>query len=42
VLEIPAPVVAEAFNYSYIVADRHRRDVGAVFTDYVVRRGRPT
>ncbi|WP_052207309.1 hypothetical protein [Sinomonas humi] len=38
VLEMPAPVVAGAFDYSYTVTDRHRRDAGATFTDYVTHR----
>lgn len=38
VLEMPAPVVADAFNYSHSVTNRHRRDAGALFTDYIKNR----
>ena len=38
VLEMPAPVVADALHYSYSVTDRHRRDAGATFTDYITDR----
>jgi hypothetical protein len=38
VLEMPAPVVADALNYSYQVTDRHRRDAGSVFADYIATR----
>lgn len=38
VLEMPAPVVADALHYSYSVTDRHRRDAGATFTDYITNR----
>jgi hypothetical protein len=35
VLEMPAPIVADALDYSYQITDRHRRDAGAAFTDYI-------
>ena len=38
VLEMPAPIVADALNYSYQVTDKHRRDAGATFTDYINHR----
>jgi hypothetical protein len=38
VLEIPAPLVAEAFNYSYQVTEKHRRASGAAFMDYITVR----
>jgi len=39
VLEIPAAIVADSFGYSYQVTDKHRRDSGATFSDYVKERG---
>lgn len=38
VLEMPAPVVAESFNYSHSVTNRHRREAGAVFSNYMKHR----
>lgn len=38
VLEMPAPIVADALDYSYQVTDRHHRDAGATFTDYINHR----
>lgn len=38
VLDMPAPIVADALNYSYQVTDRHHRDAGATFTDYINHR----
>ena len=38
VLEMPAPIVADALNFSYQVTDKHRRDAGATFTDYINHR----
>jgi hypothetical protein len=38
VLEMPAPIVADALNYSYQVTDKHRREAGATFTDYIHHR----
>jgi hypothetical protein len=35
VLEMPAPIVADALNYSYQVTEKHRREAGATFTDYI-------
>ncbi|WP_440711331.1 hypothetical protein [Herbiconiux sp. YIM B11900] len=35
---MPAPVVADALGYSYPTADRHRRDAGATFIDYIDKR----
>jgi len=33
---MPAPIVADSFNYSYTVAEQHRRNAGAQFIDYLV------
>jgi hypothetical protein len=38
VLEIPAAIVADSFGYSYQVTDKHRRQSGATFTDYISKR----
>lgn len=38
VLEMPAPVVADSFNYSHSVTNRHRREAGAVFSPYIKHR----
>lgn len=38
VLQMPAPIVADSFNYSYTVAEQHRRNAGAQFTDYLAKR----
>lgn len=39
VLDIPAAIVADSLGYSYQIADKHRRNSGATFIDYVNRRG---
>ncbi|UFS60400.1 hypothetical protein [Subtercola endophyticus] len=36
-LEVPAPIIADSLGYSYQVTDKHRRNAGATFTDYVSR-----
>ncbi|RFA11765.1 hypothetical protein B7R22_17905 [Subtercola boreus] len=41
VLELPAPVIADALDYSYQVTDKHRRNAGTTFIDYVARRPTP-
>ncbi|MGO4535298.1 hypothetical protein [Leifsonia sp. 2MCAF36] len=33
-----APIVADSFNYSYPVAEQHRRNAGAQFIDYLSKR----
>lgn len=38
ILVMPAPIVADALDYSYQVTDRHRRHAGATFTDYITHR----
>lgn len=38
VIDMPAPIVAVALGYSYPTADRHRRDAGATFIDYIGKR----
>jgi len=35
VLQMPAPIVADSFNYSYTVTEQHRRNAGAQFIDYL-------
>lgn len=42
VLEMPAPIVADALDYSYQVTDRHRRDAGAALIDYIHHRSTDT
>lgn len=38
VLQMPAPIVADSFDYSYKVTDQHRRNAGGQFIDYVAKR----
>lgn len=38
VLQMPAPIVADSFDYSYKVTDQHRRNAGAQFIDYLTKR----
>lgn len=38
VLQMPAPIVADSFNYSYTVTEQHRRNAGAQFIDYLTKR----
>lgn len=38
VLQMPAPIVADSFNYSYTVTEQHRRNAGAQFIDYLAKR----
>lgn len=38
VLEIQAPLVAEAYNYQHQVTEKHRRASGAAFMDYITAR----
>ncbi|GIT82216.1 hypothetical protein LLS1_38850 [Leifsonia sp. LS1] len=38
VLQMPAPIVADSFNYSYTVTEQHRRNAGAQFIDYLSKR----
>lgn len=38
VLDIPAAIVADSLGYSYKIADKHRRNAGATFIDYINRR----
>jgi hypothetical protein len=40
VLQMPAPIVADSFNYSNTVIDQHRRNAGARFVDYLEKRNR--
>ena len=37
VLQMPAPIVADSFNYSY--TEQHRRNAGAHFIDYLSKHG---
>lgn len=39
VLELPAPIVADSFGYSYKITDQHRQNAGARFNDYLSKRG---
>ena len=41
VLQMPAPIVADSFNYSYTVTEQHRRNAGAQFIDYITKRPHP-
>jgi hypothetical protein len=41
VLQVPAPIVADSFDYSYKVTDQHRRNAGAQFIDYLTKRVDP-
>lgn len=41
VLKMPAPIVADSFNYSYTVTEQHRRNAGAQFIDYLTKRTQP-
>ncbi|WP_136642202.1 hypothetical protein [Subtercola vilae] len=38
VIDLPAPIVADTLGYSYPTTDRHRRDAGATFIDYINKR----
>ncbi|WP_251439870.1 hypothetical protein [Microbacterium sp. USTB-Y] len=38
VLQMPAPIVADSFDYSYKVTDQHRRNAGGQFIDYLTKR----
>ncbi|AND15260.1 hypothetical protein [Rathayibacter tritici] len=38
VLEIPAAIVADSLGYSYQIADKHRRNSGATFSNYISHR----
>ena len=38
VLQMPAPIVADSFNYSYTIAEQHRRNAGAQYIDYLAKR----
>ena len=41
VLQMPAPIVADSFNYSYTVTEQHRRNAGAQFIGYIAKRPHP-
>jgi len=38
VLQMPAPIVVDSFDYSYKVTGQHRRNAGAQFIDYFTKR----
>ena len=38
VLQMPAAVVADSFNYSYKITEQHRTTAGAQFIDYLAKR----
>lgn len=38
VLEVPAAIVADSLGYSYQIADKHRRNSGATFSNYISHR----
>ncbi|MFJ3395266.1 hypothetical protein [Leifsonia aquatica] len=38
VLQMPAAVVADSFNYSYKITEQHRATAGTQFIDYLAKR----